>query len=185
MLKNSSQNLILKSKLDQKSPLLYIVTSDQIESLNLPEKPQWLQLYDDKVKTAEDYVLLGYHYNKVNKSNLAIPYLIKAFTINPKAKNLVFELSFAYNSIGNYENAIAILKEGLLHEATNFMLYREMGFALLQLQNYEEAENIYELGIQICESETQKREMAIDMAQTFFTLKDVDRFEKWAAFLKK
>lgn len=185
MLRNNSQNFIFKSKLDPKTPLLYLVASDQIESLKLPEKPQWLTLYDDEVKTAEDYVLLGYHYNKVNKSNLAIPYLIKAFTINPKAKNLVFELSFAYNSIGNYENAIAILKEGLLHEATNFMLYREMGFALLQLQNYEEAENIYELGIQICESETQKREMAIDMAQTFFSLKDIDRFEKWAAFLKK
>jgi tetratricopeptide (TPR) repeat protein len=184
-LRNNTQNLILKSKLDPKSPLLYIVTSDQIESLNLPEKPQWLKLYDDEIKTAEDLVLLGYHYNKVNKSNVAIPYLIKAYKINPKAKNLVFELAFAYNSMGNYKNAITILKEGLIYDTNNFMLYREMGFALLQLQNYDEAENIYELGIQICENETQIREMAIDMAQTFFGLKDVDRFEKWAAFLKK
>jgi tetratricopeptide (TPR) repeat protein len=184
-LRNNSQNLILKSTLDTKTPLLYLVLSDQIEKLNLPEKPQWLKLYDNEVKTAEELVLLGYHYNKVNKSNLALPFLAKAYAINPNAKNLAFEFSFAYNSIGNYENAIIILKEGLLHDAKNFMLYREMGFALIQLHRYEEAENVYELGIRMCESDTQKREMAIDMAQTFFALKDVDRFEKWAAILKK
>ena len=50
-LRNNSQNFLFKSKLDTKTPLIHLVTLDQREKLNLPEKPQWLRLYDDEVKT--------------------------------------------------------------------------------------------------------------------------------------
>jgi hypothetical protein len=55
----------------------------------------------------------------------------------------------------------------------------------LQLNEFEEAEKVYELGLKMCPNTNQQREMAIDMAQTFFAIKDEKRFEKWAAILRK
>ena len=49
---------------------------------------------------------------------------------------------------------------------------------------FNDAEKVYELGIESCPETSQKREMAIDMAQTFYRLQDTDKFEKWKAILK-
>jgi tetratricopeptide (TPR) repeat protein len=184
-LQRNLQNCIIKSTLDARTPLVCVLTNGQINHLRLPEKPIWIQLQTEHPKTVEELVLIGYHYNKANKSEKALPFLEDALSINPKSKNLTFELSFAYNALGLYEKAIDLLKSGLKQETANYMLYRELGYALLQLNNFEEAESNYELGMKICTNENQKREMAIDMAQTFYAIKDEKQFEKWAAILRK
>ncbi len=184
-LQPNSPYYIVKKTLDMKTPPIYILKDEQITALNLPEKPLWLKLFDDRQKTPEELVLVGYHYNKVQKSDLALPILESAFSLNPKAKNLIFELAFAYNSLGTYEKAIPLLKTELKQDAKNYMLYRELGYALLQINEFEEAEKVYELGMKMCPNTNQQREMAIDMAQTFFAIKDEKRFEKWATILRK
>jgi len=184
-MKNNSQYFIIKTALNSRTPGVHVLTTNEVVMLNLPDKPLWLKMYNNNEKTAEQLVLLAYHYNKVHKSNLALPILENAYSLNPKAKNLIFELSFAYNSLGEYEKAIEILKSELKQDIKNYMLYRELGYAYIQLNNFEDAESVYEQGMKICGSDTQKREMAIDMAQTFFAIKDEKRFEKWAAILKK
>ncbi len=184
-LQNNSSYFIVKRTLDSKTPPLYLLKNEQIAALHLPEKPLWLKLFDDRQKTPEELVLLGYQYNKVHQSDLALPILEKAFSQNPNAKNLIFELSFAYNSLGFYEKAIDLLKTELKQDPKNYILYRELGYAFLQLNNFEEAEKVYELGMKMCPNNNQQREMAIDMAQTFFAIKDEKRFEKWAAILRK
>jgi tetratricopeptide (TPR) repeat protein len=161
------------------------LTDEQIAVLHLPEKPIWLKLADERQKTPEDLVLLGYQYNKVQRSDLALSILESAYLVKPKAKNLIFELSFAYNSLGRYEKAIDLLKTEIKQDSENHMLYRELGYSLLQLNEFEEAEKVYELGIKMCPNTNQQREMAIDMALTFFAAKDEKRFEKWAAILRK
>jgi tetratricopeptide (TPR) repeat protein len=184
-LQPNSQHYIVNSTLDRKTPPIYLVKDEQIAALHLPEKPLWLKLVDERQKTPEDLMLLGYQYNKVQKSDLALPFLESAYSLKPKAKNLVFELSFAYNSVGKYEKAIDLLKTELKKDRKNHMLYRELGYSLLQLNEFEEAEKVYELGLKMCPNTNQQREMAIDMAQTFFAIKDEKRFEKWAAILRK
>ena len=184
-LQNNSSYFIVKRTLDIKTPPIYLLKNEQIVALHLPEKPLWLKLFDSSQKTPEELVLLGYQYNKVHKSDLALPFLESAFSLKPKAKNLIFELSFAYNSTGAYEKAIDLLKTELKQDSKNYMLYRELGYALLQLNEFEEAEKAYELGMKTCPNTNQQREMAIDMAQTFFAIKDEKRFEKWAAILRK
>lgn len=182
---NNATYYIIKRSLDSSTPKVHLLSDEEKEQLSLPDKPLWLKLLDERQKTAEELVLLGYHYNKVRRSDLAAPILETAFSMNPAAKNLIFELSFAYNAIGAYDKAIALLENELKKEKRNYMLYRELGYALLQLNNYAAAEKIYERGITLCENEMQKREMAIDMAQTFYELKDEERFEKWAEMLRK
>ena len=184
-LQNNSQYYIVTRALDTKTPPVYLLTSEQITTLNLPEKPLWLKLFDNQQKTTEELVLLGYQYNKVHQSDLALPLLEKAFSQNPKTKNLIFELSFAYNSTGAYKKAVDLLKTELKQDTKNYMLYRELGYALLQINDFEEAEKVYEIGMKMCPNTNQQREMAIDMAQTFFAIKDEKRYEKWASILRK
>lgn len=184
-LQPNSQHYIINSTLDRKTPPIYLLKNEQIAALHLPKKPLWLKLVDERQKTPEDLVLMGYQYNKVQKSDLALPLLESAYLLNPKAKNLIFELSFAYNSLGKYEKAIELLKTELKQDTKNHMLYRELGYSLLQLNEFEEAEKVYELGLKMCPNTNQQREMAIDMAQIFFAIKDEKRFEKWAAILRK
>ncbi len=184
-LQENLQYYIVKSALDSKTPRIHLLTRKETNKLNLPEKPLWLQLFDHREKTPEQLVLQAYHYNKASRSDLALPILENVFSSKPKTKNLIFELCFAYNAVGEYEKAIDLLRNELKHDAKNYMLYRELGFALLQLNEFEEAENLYEQGMKMCENTTHQREMAIDMAQTFFAIKDEKRFEKWAAILRK
>lgn len=184
-LQNNTASYIIKKALGVNTPPVYLLSEYEITLFELPEKPLWLKLMDDRPRTGTELVLLGYHYNKANRSQYAIPLLEKALSIEPTAPNLLFELSFAYNSMGKYQSAIDLLRSELKKENTNYMLYREMGYALLRLNHFEEAEELYEVGMSVCDNETQRRAMAIDMALTFFDLKDEKRFEKWATILRK
>ncbi len=183
--KNNSTNYIIKKALNNNTPIVHLLSESEQTMLNLPERPNWLRLFDKQVRTANELVLLGYHYNKANRSQFAVPLLEKALSIEPSARNLIFELSYAYNAVGEYQKVVELLKNEIKNENSNYMLYRELGYALLQLNRYEEADKLYEVGMRIFENETQRRAMAIDMAQTFFDLKDEERFEKWAAILRK
>lgn len=184
VLENNSPYYMVKRMLDSRTPRVHLLSDNKIAHLKLPERPFWLQLQDQGNETATRLVLYGYHYNKVNRSQVALPLLEKAFLIDPATKNLLFELAFAYNAMGYYEKAIALLEKELPKEKNNYLLYRELGYALLQLNRFDEAETLYEDGLKICENAIQKREMIIDMTQTFYDLKDEVKFEKWAKFLK-
>ncbi|WP_309640499.1 hypothetical protein [Flavobacterium sp.] len=181
---NSTTANIIKTTLDKMTPLVYLLSANDIEKMHLPEKPQWLKVFDSIEKSTDDLVLIGYQYNAVGKSDLAIPFLKKAFAKKPKTKNLAFELSFAFNAIADYEKAIAVLNLALQYDDYNYMLYRELGYALLKIEKIEDAEKAYEKGLSLCDNEIQKRDIALDMAQTFFHLKDIEKFKKWAAILK-
>lgn len=180
----NAKTFIIRTTLNNTTPMVYRLPKSQIETFKLPEKPLWLKLYDHE-KSPEELVLMGYQYSTVGKSDLAIPLLEKAYASNPETRNLAFELSFAYNATAQYYKAISILNEGIANERKNYMLYRELGYAMLKTNRTQDAEKVYEQGIQVCENEIQRREMAIDMAQTFYRLKDVEKFEKWAAILKQ
>jgi hypothetical protein len=70
-------------------------------------------------------------------------------------------------------------------DSTDHRLYRELGYALVQMHQPQEAEKVYEQGLLVCHQNEQKREMALDMAQTFYRLRDQQRFEKWAKMLRQ
>ncbi len=181
---NPAAKYLVKRQLDPRAPLVALLSPTEIHELHLPKMPEWLQLFENVEKTGTDLVLKGYQYNAIGKSNLAIPFLEKAYAKNSKTKNAAFELAYAYNATFQYEKAICILKEALTFDSKNVMLYRELGFSLIKNNQLDEAEKTYEKGIARCENATQKREMALDMAQTFFELKDQTKFEKWATILK-
>ncbi len=181
----SLKNFVFKRTLDKTTPLIHVLSTKEIKEVQLPIQPGWLRLYDDADKSVEGLSSKGMQYNAIGKSNLALPYLENAYRQNPKARTVAFELAYAYNATKQFQKAIPILKDALQYDSGNYKLYRELGFSLIQIQKIEEAESIYEQGIKCCPDETQKREMAIDMAQTFYQLKDINKFEKWKLILKE
>lgn len=175
---------IIKRVLDHQTPAVHLLNEYEIQELGLPEKPIWLKLMDEREKKAEDLVLMGYHYNKANRSRQAIPFLEQALSMNRSAPNLSFELAFAYNATGAFGKAVTLGYNLLPLEKNNYLLYRELGYALLQLNRIDEAEMLYEEGLRNCQNSMQRREMALDMALTFFDLKNEEKFIKWAEIVR-
>lgn len=178
-----ANNLIYR--LESNTSLVSILNENQISTLNLPKQPEWLSIYKEGSHKLDYLKNEGYHYNHVGASELALKPLLDAYKIDPHYEGLEFELSFAYNAIGQYENAISILKNAIENNPKNFYFFRELGFSYKNLNKISEAEIAYLKGIQISDNDFEKSEMAINMAQSFFQLRNKEKFDEWAKLTRK
>ncbi|MEP0264246.1 tetratricopeptide repeat protein [Dokdonia sp.] len=71
------------------------------------------------------------------------------------------------------------------HNPNNFYFYRELGFSYRYLGNIEEAETTYTKGIEISDDDFEKSEMAVNMANYYFLIKNRKKFEEWAKLTRK
>lgn len=161
-----------------------ILKNEHVKTLALPEKPQWLKIYDTK-QTAETLIRKGCFYNRVGCSQFAIPFFEQASALQPHAENLDVELAVAYNATREFEKAIALMNAAIAYNPRNYMLYRELGFALIQMGKVPEAEQTYLTGLNYCRNNDEKFELCLDMVQIFFEIYDKVNFEKWIKTAKK
>ena len=49
----------------------------------------------------------------------------------------------------------------------------------------DEAEKVYRKGIKISDDDFQKSEMAVNMAQSYFELRNKEKFDEWAKLTRK
>ena len=153
--------------------------------MELPKVPEWLAVYkegSDKVGYLKN---IGYHYNAVGASNLALEPLEKAYEIEPHFDGLEFELAFAYNALGQFDKAIPIMESAIENDKQNFRFYRELGFSYKNLKQIGKAEIIYRKGMKLTKDKSQKGEMAVNMAQSYFQVKDKEKFKEWAKLTRK
>ena len=175
----------LKSRLSTNTINVAVLSEKQVSELELPNVPEWLAIYkegSDKVGYLKN---IGFHYNAVGASNLALEPLNKAYQIEPHFKGLEFELSYAYNALGQFDKAIPILESAIENDKQNFLFYRELGFSYKSLEQIEKAESIYRDGMKLTKDKAQKSEMAINMAQSYFQIKDKAKFKEWAKLTRK
>lgn len=188
---NNYTPIIIDSTVDAKYRIepnwkpISIIPNEKLKELNLPEIPDWLKYYKENSESASYLKNIGYHYNHVGASEFALEPLLRAYEIKPHFKGLEFELSYAYNALGKYEKAILILNEAIENNPDNFYFYRELGFSLKNLDRIEEAENVYRKGIKISNNDFEKSEMAINMAQSYFHLRNYEKFKEWAKLTRK
>jgi len=175
----------IKSRLSPNTANVHILSENEVKQLNLPNQPDWLKFYKTNDNTVSYYKNIGYHYNAVGASQNAIEPLLKGYKIEPHYEGLEFELSYAYNATKNHEKAIEILNNAIENDPENFWFLRELGFAYKNLGNFEKAEETYNKGIAISNDKNQKAEMAINMAQSYFQLKNKQKFEEWANITKQ
>lgn len=174
-----------KYRLEPNTNLVSILSEDILIELNLTKEPDWLHFYKTNEGTTKSLVSRGYHYNHVGVSNIAIQNLEKAYEIDPKFDGLEFELSYAYNATEQYDKSVLVLKEAIKTNPDNYFFYRELGYAQVRLNEISAAEKTYKEGIKMSDDKYQKSEMAINMTQAFFKIKDKKKFKKWAELTKK
>lgn len=175
----------LKSRLSPNTANVHLLSENEMKQLNLPNQPDWLQFYKTNENTVSYYKNIGFHYNAVGASKNAIEPLLKAYKIEPHYDGLEFELAYAYNATKNYDKAIEILNKAIKNDANNFWFLRELGFAYKNLGNLEKAEEIYKKGISISSDKNQKAEMAVNMTQSFFLVKNKQKFDEWSKITKQ
>lgn len=175
----------LKSRLSQNTADVAVLTEEQVQQLQLPKQPEWLKHYKTNETEPSYLVQIGYHFNHVGASKNAIEPLTKAYQKDFHFKGVEFELSYAYNATKQYEKAIEVLTKAIQHDPNNFWFYRELGFSYKNLNRISDAEIIYQKGISISNDNAQKAEMAVNMAQSYFKLKDKQKFDEWARIVRQ
>ncbi|WP_452221522.1 tetratricopeptide repeat protein [Lacinutrix salivirga] len=176
---------IIKNRLSAKTSNVYILTEKHRKDLKLPKEPDWLGIYKKADDDVEYLKQLGYHYNHIGASHNALKPLLKAYALEPHYEGLEFELGFAYNALQQFEKAIPVLEKAIKNSEKNHLLYKELGYAYTFLKDAKNAEKVYTKGIKISENEAIKCEMAVNMSQLFFNLKNKKKFKKWAAITRK
>lgn len=172
-------------RIDKNWKPLAIIPKDKVAEMGLPEQPESMDVYKENSESASYLKNIGYFYNSVGASHQALEPLKKAYKKEPHFNGLEFELSFAYNALRKFEKAVPVLKKALENDPDNYRFYRELGFAYLNLQRFDEAEKIYRNGIALTEDTFQKSEMAVNMAQAYFQLKNKEKFKEWAEITRK
>lgn len=175
----------LKLRLSHNTTNVAVLSDKQVIELELPKEPKWLSAYKGGSEKVSYLKNIGFHYNAVGASNLALEPLNKAYEIEPHFNGLEFELAYAYNALGQFNKAIPILKSAIENDKQNFLFYRELGFSYKNLNKIDKAENIYREGMKLTKDKEQKGEMAVNMAQAYFLLEDKDKFKEWAKLTRK
>jgi tetratricopeptide (TPR) repeat protein len=170
-----------KKRLDNPNIVKMAVLNDKkMAELNLTKEPDWLIHYKFSEDSVENLTQLGYHYNHVGACERALFYLNKAYKKEPNHKGLEFEIAYAYNHLGQYDKSIPILEKALKNDSKNYSFYRELGYAYSKLNKLDMAEKTYKKGISLSDSNFEKSEMAVNMAQGYFLIKNKAKFDEWA-----
>lgn len=86
---------------------------------------------------------------KNGDSSQAIDEYLKTIEAKPTFTTAYINISALYNSMGEPQKSVEILKQGLEHDSTNYKLLNNLGNALQKLEFYEEAIKNYKKAINL------------------------------------
>lgn len=184
-LNQNDPSSMIKYRLEPyKTSDVFIIPKNTIKKLGLEEVPVWLAIYqrEENIENLKD---LGFHYNHVGACEKALVYLEKAYKINPHYEGLEFELAYACNHLGQYEKSIPVLEKAIKNNPKNYYFFRELGFAYVKQNKIDLAEETYLKGIKMSDNDFEKSEMALNMAQGYFQVKNRKKFDEWAKTTRK
>ena len=174
-----------KKRLDNPNIVkMAVLNNKKMAELNLTKEPDWLVHYKFSEDSVENLKQLGYHFNHVGACEKALLYLNKGYQKEPHHKGLEFEIAYAHNHLGQYDKSIPILEKALKNDSKNYSFYRELGYAYSKLNKLDMAEKTYKKGISLSDSNFEKSEMAVNMAQGYFLIKNKAKFDEWAKITK-
>lgn len=184
-IKRGSTVGFMKYRLEANTSLVSVLNENQVSALNLPKEPEWLSIYKEGSDQVDYLKQEGYHFNHVGACELALKPLLKAYEMEPHFDGLEFELAFAYNHLGQFKKAIPILEKAIENNTKNYYFFRELGYCYLGLNQVKNAEKTYRKGIKKSDNDFEKSEMSVNMAQTYFKLKNKKKFDEWAELTRK
>lgn len=155
------------------------IPEERVKELGIEKYPEWLKYYKENENSIERLYRWGFLYNSWNECEKALVYLEKAQKIDPHFKGLEFELAYAYNATEQYYKAISILQEAIKMAPKECYLYKELSYSEVQSGNLDNAVEAYKAAIKVCTEKDIKAEMAINIAQEYYFIKDTSNFEIW------
>jgi tetratricopeptide (TPR) repeat protein len=94
-------------------------------------------------------------------------------------------LAYAYNHLKQYDKAITLLEKAISNNPKNYYFFRELGFAYVRQNKIPLAERTYLKGIKMSDNDFEKSEMALNMAQGYFKVKNRKKFDEWAKLTRQ
>lgn len=166
--------------------LVCVLNENQVQSLNLPIKPEWLNHYHKDSVNIEYKFRLGLELKRAGAYGLALKRLLEAYEIDPHYEYLEMHLSEVYNNLGRYKEAIEILQKAIKNDSQRpVILYSYLTYSLVKLDKIDEAEKITYEGVKILETDNNKFSVAAQMALEFSILGNQDKFDEWISIAIK
>ena len=175
----------IKVRLEPNNVKVAIIPNDLFQSLEIPESPEWLKHYKTDVNTVERQYKWGYMYNGWGECKKALPFLLKAKTIDPNFKGLIVELAYSYNCIKEYSKAIEILEEEIKKKPEDAYINKEFIYSFSKTNAIEKAVNQYYKSIKEIDDNSYNAENCFNIMQFYYKKKDKKNFNKWYKELKK
>lgn len=124
-------------------------------------------------------------YNGWAECAKALNYLQRAQKIDPNYKGLGVELAYSYNCLGQYDNAIFVLKDALKVNPTDAYTNKEFVFAQIKSGRLDDAARSCKNAIAVCTDQTYNGEICYNLLHTYFEKKDKKNFDFWLSEAKK
>jgi tetratricopeptide (TPR) repeat protein len=169
-----------KVRLQNNNVKVAIIPDTRLAQLKIEAIPDWLSIYKTYRDTARRLQRWGYMYNDWGMSEKALEYLEPGYNRYPDYKGMAVELSFAYNALEKFEQAIPVLKKTIELIPNDWYLYKELSYALLQTDKLQEAGEAAMKGIGYASQDAIKAEMAYNLAYKYYKKTDKANFSHWA-----
>ncbi len=173
---------MMKYRLAPNTKLVAVLPVSHYAELGITGAPDWVKIYNNYTDTLAHNVAIGRHLNSMNDCEYALTYLLKTYAIKPHAPGLEFELGYAYNVLGRFDDAIKVLDGAVKNNPSDIFSYKEFGYAYLHKKDFDKAVSVYKDGITACGDNghpTEKSEMALNIAAAYRNLKNDDQYKEW------
>lgn len=179
------KKMAIKIRLPRNMNNVAVLTQQQKQELKIPDPPEWFAFYKQDSVEVSYLKSIGYQYNHVGASNLALKTLQKAYLIDPHFEGLEYELAYAYNAMSQFNEAIQILEKAVENNNKDQNLYKEYGFALVNSNQINKAEKIFHKSLKLAKNDNLKGEIAFNMVQVYFKIRNEKKFKYWLKKFKK
>lgn len=175
----------VKVRLTPNNTKVAIIPNAQLKALEVEEVPEWLHFYKTELNTAEVQYNRGFMYNAWNQCQEALPFLLKAKTINPDFEGLIVEIAYSYNCMGDYSKAIELLEEEIKKNPKDAYINKEFIFSVTKTQDIKKASTQYYKSKKEIKENPYNAENCFNIMQFYFKEGDKKNFKKWYKELKK
>jgi len=151
------------------------------DELKIKAEPDWVKIYYTYTDTLAHNYRWGWIYNDINDSQTALTYLEKTYKVKPHYPGVEFEMTFAYNALGRFNEAITLLEPAIRNDPKNTFFYKELAYAYFHTQQYEKAISTYKVGLEYFPNERSEArgEFAFNMANAYKVLKNEAEYKAW------
>ncbi len=179
------ENSSMKVRIPLNNNKVAIIPLEKLKELEVDSVPDWLKIYKGENTSVARWFRLGFTYNLWEKCEQALVYLDKVKAIDPNYKGLKFEYAFAYNTLKQFDKALVVLNDAIKEDPKDCYLHKEIVFAQMNLKKPELAAASAKIGIETCNDNAIKGEIAYNVSQQYYLLKDKEAFKKWELEAKK